>query len=88
MDRFSKYKDCVEHLSGQAFLLRVFWETPNEQAARKLLAGLSKCAATTKKEMKDEEINLEEIEVSLKLGGVGTVTRGDGGREGVELVVQ
>ena len=32
--------------------------------------------------MKDEEVNLEEIEVSHTLGGVGEVVRGEGSGEG------
>ena len=33
--------------------------------------------------MKDEELKLEEIEVSLTLGGTEEVTRGEGRGEGV-----
>ena len=35
--------------------------------------------------MKDEELNLEEIEASQTLGGVGEVVRGAGSGEGQSL---
>ena len=34
--------------------------------------------------MKDEDLSLEEIEVSHKLGGVGEVPRGEGSGEGLD----
>ena len=37
--------------------------------------------------MKDEDLKFEEIEDSLKLGGVGEVTRGEGTGEGVDTTL-
>ena len=36
--------------------------------------------------MKDDELKLEEIEVSHTLGGAGEVVRGEGSGEGVDAV--
>ncbi|KAJ6116099.1 hypothetical protein N7523_006516 [Penicillium sp. IBT 18751x] len=40
-------KGKTEYYSGQAFLLHVFWEAPNQSAAKKVLSSLQRCANAT-----------------------------------------